>query len=119
MNRTGPIAFLTLLAGATLLLTMASGCATDRNSTIPASATMRAEGNGDTVSASADPGGGTAYVYDATDRKLVWSGEVHSDQTITVSGKDDNITVDGRVVHQKGIHPGHKYRIFFDRKIHV
>jgi hypothetical protein len=120
MNRPNPIALLTALAlfGGAVLLTTILGCA-DRNSAVPISATLRAEGNGDKVSAAADPGGGTAYVYDATDNKLVWSGEVHSGQTVAVSARDDNITVDGRVVHQKDIHPGHKYRIFFDRKIHT
>jgi hypothetical protein len=96
-----------------------TGCASDRNSAVPASAIMRSEGNGDSVSATADPGGGTVYVYDATDQKMIYSGEIHSGQVVTVSSKDDNVTIDGRVVQQKGIHAGHKYRIFFDHKVHV
>lgn len=115
-NRIARFTLLTALAaGAAPVM---YGCSADRNSAIPASAIIRAEGNGDTVSASADSHG-TAYVFDATDRKLVWSGEVRGGQAVMVNARDNNVTVDGRPVHQKGIHAGHRYRIFFDPTVHV
>jgi hypothetical protein len=121
MNRTKPIVVLSvlvILGGA--ILTSAGGCAHRRRNppNIPESATLRSEGRADAVAVMSELGGGTAYLYDVTDKKVVWSGELYSGQTVAVSAKDGTITIDGRVVHQGGIDPGHQYQFYFDRKPH-
>jgi hypothetical protein len=90
-----------------------TGCAMDRGDAVPNSAILRSEGNGPLVTYTPD-GTGTGYVYDVTDNKLIWSGAVHSGQMIAVDSKRDAVLVDGRPVHEKGIHEGHRYRIFFE-----
>lgn len=92
-----------------------TGCA-DRGNAIPLSASLRSEGNGAMVSYTTDTAG-TGYVFDATDNKLVWSGAVHNRQMIAVDAKRDAIVVDGRAVHERDIHEGHRYRIFVDNVV--
>lgn len=94
-----------------------TGCANEQAHGIPARAMLGSEGNGDLVSYTTNSGG-TAYVFDATDDKLVWSGTVLSGQMVAVDAKQDAITVDARKVREKGIHAGHKYRIFIEPVIH-
>jgi hypothetical protein len=113
-NRIATFALLSALSAGALAI---NGCGEhERNSAIPTTAVVRAEGNGPTVSAAVDVPG-TAYVFDATDRKLIWSGQVRTGQAVAVNTKDKDVTVDGRVVLQKGVPSGHTYRIFFDPSV--
>jgi hypothetical protein len=120
-NRTRPIVCFTTLAvlGSALLL-IDGGCAHRKKNppNVPESATLRSEGRADSVAVTAELGGGMAYLYDVTDKKVVWSGEVYSDQSVALNAKDGTIAIDGRVVHQGGIDPGHQYQFYFDRKPH-
>lgn len=93
------------------------GCGSERGHAIPARATLGSEGNGDLVSYTTATAG-TAYVYDASDNKLVWSGTVLGGQMVSVDAKEDAILVDGRKVREKGIHGGHRYRIFIEPVVH-
>lgn len=99
-------------------LVAVTGCANEQAHGIPARAMLGSEGNGDLVSYTT-ASGGTAYVFDASDNKLVWSGTVLSNQMVTVDAKQDAILLDGRKVREKGIHGGHKYRIFIESVIHA
>ncbi len=104
------------LAAAGLLslgLLTASGCAHDRSPAVPASAMVGSEGDGQLSYLTG--AGGTAYVYDATDDKLLWSSPVARGQTITLDPVKNLITVDGKTVQEKLLHNGHKHRIFFER----
>jgi hypothetical protein len=105
------------LSLATAAALAVGGCASMRGDAVPARATLRAEGNGDLVSYTTDTGG-TGYVYDATDDKLVWSGTLLANQMVSVDAKHDAVEVDGRRVREKGIHNGHRYRIFVEPVIH-
>jgi hypothetical protein len=86
------------------------GCATT-NSDIPANAQMTASGN-ESVSYTA-PRSGMIYVLDKNTNKLVYSGEVHKGQSLTIdaSRPDHNITLDGNTVTQQELNNGHTYQI--------
>jgi hypothetical protein len=107
----------TLSLAAAAGLVAVTGCANEQAHGIPARAMLGSEGNGDMVSYTTATGG-TAYVYDASDNKLVWSGTVLANQMVAVDAKADAITLDGRKVREKGIHGGHRYRIFIEPVIH-
>lgn len=101
----------TTLFGAFLLL-MLGGCATvERHPVIPAHALMAAEG--DERLAYNPSEDGTVYVYDVTDEKLVYSGDVKQDQIVVVDPGDNRVSVDERTVSEQDMDAGNVHRIFF------
>src|SRR5438105_13873748 len=80
---------------------------------IPPSAPLRDEGNGKLVAYTTDTRG-NAYVYDATEAKLLWSGKVDRQQSVAVDTEHNAITVDGKPVHTRNVPNGHKYRVYFE-----
>jgi hypothetical protein len=102
------IALTTLLAAGLL-----SGCAHLGKEAIPSSAAVRAEGNGQLVAYTPEARG-NAYVYDATEGKLLWSGKVDRQDNVAVDTKINAITVDGKPVHTRNVPKGHDYRIYFE-----
>jgi hypothetical protein len=101
-----------LCLGATLAI--ASACAMDRPMEIPADAVLASEGNQE-LSYRA-PSSGTVYVWDDATDRIVYSGRVNSDQVVRVDVKNDQITIDGKTVFEKGLRGGANHQIFFERE---
>src|SRR5256885_4309647 len=100
-------------AGAALgLVAILSGCA-DRPPTVPSTATLMTEGNGDRVMFRPTDYG-RVYVTDDTDHKILYQGDVDNGETVEVSPRSDQITVAGRTVMDKPLEDNHQYRIFFE-----
>ena len=60
------------------------------------------------------PHGGTAYVLDKYADKVVWSGEVHTDDKIVVDGNDHKVRLNDRTVAED-VQPSHRYTISYYR----
>lgn len=100
-------------AGMTIgLATLLTGCA-DRPMTVPASATLMSEGNGDRVMYRA-PEFGRVYVTDEVDGKIVYSGDVQRNDAVEINPVDDRVLVGGRTVFDKPLENGRNYRIYFE-----
>ena len=56
---------------------------------------------------------GEVYVYDADDRKLLYSGKVEKGQAVTVDPDEDKIMVDNKLALEKDISAGNRHRIYF------
>ena len=89
------------------------GCAHLGKEAIPASATVRAEGEGKLVAYTPDSRG-WAYVYDNTEHKLLWSGKVDRQDNVAVDTKLNAILLDGKPVHTRNVPAGHDYKIYFE-----
>ena len=102
------------VAGATLgLMLVVSGCA-DRPMSVPASASLMTEGNGDRISFRPTEFG-RVYVTDRTDSdRILYQGEVERGDMVEVNVVDDRVTVGGRTVTERPMDSGHEYKIFFE-----
>jgi hypothetical protein len=90
-----------------------SGCA-DRPMSVPASASLMTEGNGDRITFRPTEYG-RVYVTDQSDGdKIVYQGEVDRGETVELNAKDDRVTVAGRTVTERAMDSGHQYKIFFE-----
>src|SRR5438270_802726 len=98
-----------VVLAAFLTMPLLNGCAHAGQAAIPPSASIRAEGDGKLVSYTTETRG-TAYVYDATEGKLLWSGRVDDQKSVAVDTAHNAITVDGKMVHTRNVPHGHKYR---------
>lgn len=92
-----------------ILLAILGGCATDRDQ-IPPSASVVSSGN-DHITYTA-PDDGTVWVYDAGSDRIIYSGAVRMNQSISVDLHGNKITIDGRVVYDKGL-SGNLHKIYF------
>ena len=103
-------AALAVLAGGGLI-----GCGHDREP-IPADAVILEADKGvstDKMSATVrDPG--MVYVYDESDKKVLYTGRVRDGDSVRVDTFKDEISIDGRTVAQPEMDDAHRYRIYFD-----
>jgi hypothetical protein len=109
MKRLQKLAAGATLAAATALAT--PGC--ENKPEIPQDAMLMSEGTG-TVAARA-PHNGTVYVLDTNDNKIVYKGEVHKNQLVTVDSETHRLTIDGETVGDKTFSGGHRHKILFKR----
>jgi hypothetical protein len=93
-----------------VLLMILGGCTTDRDTQIPATASVVSSGN-DRVTYTA-PSDGTIWVYDAGSDRIVYSGALHMNQSVVVDPQANQITIDGRVVFDKGLH-ANLHKVYF------
>ena len=56
---------------------------------------------------------GEIFVYDSSDKKLLYSGKIDKGQTIAIDPDEDRITVDNQLVLEKDINAGNRHRIYF------
>ena len=56
---------------------------------------------------------GEIFVYDASDKKLLYSGQIDKGQKIAIDPDEDRIMVDNQLVLEKDIHAGNRHRIYF------
>jgi hypothetical protein len=93
------------------------GCSSDpKPEQVPASAQMRVQGDQDLAYTA--PSDGEVYVYDASARKLLYSGHVERGQNVTIDPDEDKIMIDGKLALEKDIHAGNRHRIYFTPDAH-
>jgi len=105
-------------AGAALAVAvvMAPGCA-HRPMSVPSSAQMMTEGNGDKVSYRSGQFG-RVYVTNDSTGKILYQGDVARDETVEVIPKDNRIMVGGRVASEASMRDGDRYKIYFEPMDH-
>lgn len=57
---------------------------------------------------------GILYVYNSTDRRLIWSGNIERDQRFVLDPTDNRISIDGRKITDARMNPDDNYRLYFD-----
>jgi hypothetical protein len=92
------------------LLLILGGCTTDRDRQIPPTATPVSAGNDRVVYTAT--AAGTVWVWDSASDRILYSGPLAMNQSIAVDTQANQITVDGRVVFDKGLHSDN-YKIYF------
>ncbi|MGH7214770.1 MAG: hypothetical protein ACREIT_08400 [Tepidisphaeraceae bacterium] len=92
-----------------------SGCTYDRHDAIPPDAMTVTEGQ--TELAYVAPESGRFYVFNASDNRMIFVGDVERNQRIMVDNRQNKITVDGRVVAEPNLDDGHKLKVFFDDEL--
>jgi len=102
------------MVGAVGLCLVSSGCASERNSDVPADAKVVAQGE-KTLSYRA-PAEGTIYVYDKAGNNVLYSGRLQRDELLQVDAMRDKILVDGRTVMDKQIRDHDAINVFFRRE---
>ena len=103
-------AMLGLLAGGGLM-----GCGHDREP-LPADAVVLKQDKGvstDSMSATVQHPG-MVYVYDESDKKVLYTGRVQPGDSVTIDTFRDRIAIDGKVVSQPEMDDAHRYKIYFD-----
>ena len=106
-------------AGAALAVAVmaAPGCA-HRPMSVPSSAQMMTEGNGDKISYRAGQFG-RIYVTNDSTGKILYQGDVARDETVEVIPRDNRITVGGRVASEAPLADGDRYKIYFEPMDHA
>ena len=105
-------------AGAALAVAvvLAPGCA-HRPMSVPSSAQMMTEGNGDKISYRTGQFG-RVYVTNDSTGKILYQGDVARDETVEVIPKDNRIMVGGRVASEAAMRDGDRYKIYFEPMDH-
>ena len=101
------------LAFSMVLAVAAAGCSDHGRMAIPDRADRLGAGQGKDQITVTTPHYGTAYVLDKTDDRLVWSGDVHTDDKLVIDGNGHRIALNGRTVSDD-VHPDHRYVIFYN-----
>ena len=99
------VAALVLAAGLT-------GCATEPLN-VPADARTVVEG--ERALQYTAPYTGEVYVYNVSDKAVVYSGEIDEGDVLLVDPEANRITLDGNVAMEKGLDRGDQYRVFYKR----
>lgn len=93
---------------------LVAGCAYEPKRTVPPTAKLREEG--DRLLIYTAPTNGIAYIYDATDDKLIYSGDLQRGQQLKLDASKDQVDLDDQVVWEETLQPGNMYRIYFDNQ---
>ena|SRR5687768_10450881 len=102
-------AIVTLLVG--LVFGVMAGCA-DHPAEVPLDGDKVAEGNQKLLYKA--PQGGTIFVYENPDNRLIYRGRVKKGDTVELSTSDDRITINDKTVMEEGLGNGRSYKMFFD-----
>lgn len=102
---------LLLVAALTVSAGLVVGCRPDRHEVVPSTATIGAEGE-ERLTFTTD-GPGTIYIVDQSDNKLLYSGHAPGRRQVVVDPERNEITVDGTLVQEDSLRPGHNRRIYF------
>ena len=102
------------VAGATLGLLLAVGGCAERPMSVPSSANLMTEGNGDRISFRPTEYG-RVYVTDQTDAgRIIYQGEVNAGEMVELNALDDRVLIAGRTVTERALDSGHDFKIFFE-----
>jgi hypothetical protein len=112
MPRRSSIHFTTaaLLAG---VCCTSTGCSARARAGIPVEAERVAEAKGELVYQV--PAGGEAYVLDASDNKMVWSGHLREGETLTVQPEADRVAIDLQSVAEPDLNQNHRFSVYLRR----
>lgn len=89
------------------------GCADrDRPAMIPDNSVILQEAKNHPLHASA-PRAGTVYVYDESQKKLVYSGPVARGDSIDLNATTDKVRINDKVVAQQELDNDHRFQIYF------
>src|SRR3954463_3371841 len=76
------------------------GCASDTNpKDVPSAASLSSEGTGRLAFTA--PSSGTAYVYDNTNGKMIYSGPLMAGQRLSIDPKNDRLDLDNHKVSEQ------------------
>ena len=104
-------------AGVTLAVAAVLGGCAGRPMSVPVSAKMMTEGNGDRISFRA-PEFGRVYVTNDSTNKILYQGDVRRDETVEVDPRDNRIRLAGRTVTESSLADGDRYKIYFEPLTH-
>lgn len=94
-------------------LAFVPGCASDTwPDDIPRTAVLNTESTGRVTYTA--PTSGTVYVYDETDERLLYSGNVLAGQRVVLDPREDRIDVDGQKVSDHDLGAESHYQVYFD-----
>jgi hypothetical protein len=88
-----------------------AGCESDRVANIPPGASVMSSGNQQLTYSATQTG--TIWVYDVNSDRIIYSGGLAGNQSVSVDPVANQITVDGRIVFEKGLNNGDQVRIYF------
>ena len=92
------------------------GCAPERPESVPADAKSIAKQSGSNPVNFTAPDDGSIYVYDRSEKKMVYSGRLKEGETVEVDPRRDKVRVDGRVVLEKQLRDLNEYQVWFDQE---
>src|SRR5687768_14625010 len=98
---------------AALLLLAVAGCGAKGRAGIPVEAERVAVSKGELVYKV--PDGGEAYVLDASDNKIIWSGHLRAGETLSILPAADRVAVDLQTVAEPNLDKDHKYSLYLRR----
>ncbi|MDP9172754.1 MAG: hypothetical protein M3O30_02670 [Planctomycetota bacterium] len=105
------IRFLAFPLACGLALVVLAGCMTDRRSEVPANATLFTSGDGQlSFTPQTD---GTIWILSSADNSIVYSGAVPASHAVVVDPAAHLITVNGRIVTDKGVASGVMHKLYF------
>ena len=88
------------------------GCSSEpKAEQVPPNAQLLVQG--DQMLTQVAPSDGEVYVYDASDRTLIYSGHINKGQSISIDPDEDKVMIDSRLALEKDIHAGNRHRIYF------
>jgi hypothetical protein len=93
------------------------GCSSEpKAEQVPPGASMSVQGDQQLTYTA--PRDGEVYVYDASSRKLLYSGHIEKGQVLSVDPDKDKIMIDSKLALEKDIHAGNRHRIYFEPDAH-
>jgi len=104
--------------GALLLALTACGCGPERPSAVPADARSVAKQSGSNPITFTAPEDGTAFLYNRSTSKMIYSGRLKRGETIELDPKRDQIRVDGRTAQETSLRDMNEYQMWFDPEAH-
>jgi len=108
--RTESIA-LRLILGLSCAAALAAGCQSAGRREIPSGASLVRSGIGAVDYEARNDG--DVYIYDASNGKLVYMGELKKSQAVHLDARADVITAAGKTVSERALTDNHQYQIFF------
>lgn len=111
---TGIRKILATSATAAILAMGVVACEEQHPQVVPGDANLVESGNQKGVYTA--PHDGMVYVYDQQSNRLIWSGNVHRDEQVTVDPAKNEVTRNGQVVAKGTLTPYHTEQFWFQQK---
>jgi hypothetical protein len=99
--------------GGIAVLLLPSGCATNRPDDVPSSAVLVEEGKGRMGYTA--PAHGMVYIWDSDQDRLVYSGNIERNQSISLDPEGDRIWLDSRTASEQRLDDGSEFEIYYLR----
>lgn len=102
-----------LVLGISLL---SAGCGPKHPESVPADARSVAKQDGTQPVNFTAPRDGTVYVYDRSEKEMLYSGRVRQGETLELDPRRDKVRLEGRVVMEKDLRDLNQYQVWFDEE---